>query len=424
MFRFEKEKFRRQHIFVAAAAAVMLAFYISSAFGGTELMAGWSQSYYWDNPEYREYMQSHEAAVMDEARVRKIQEDYCAFVSENRRTDEEIKAFMEEWYDEEWLSMGEEPPVYEEIIADPCNFAYAHDVLREDAYYSRQFEEFDQAFRFYIPLAQNPAAYITERLGTGTDTSYSARQTADRKQLTEKIFRDFTLVTGSCCGWDVLICVGKNLPYTLGLVLLAALCSSFSVEQSSSMLPLLRTARCGRRKLVSVKLIRAWKITTILWLFFQFGMLLAVAAGYGLEGAEVTVMHYLGYPSFYGLNNLQYYLIQSAFSYFGTLLQGLFICLLSTLFSVRLSLPLGLVITLLTGYPNESFAYSDQCFSLWEKITALTPAQMMGAFTTLQTYQSYDTGVFLILLPAAVTAAMAAEAFVMLRIIDRIAGGK
>ena len=426
MFQFEFEKFRRQRILVAAVTLVMLAVYISSAFRGLELMGGWSQDYFWSHPEYRERMRSYETEYADERWIRIVTEEYHAFVDENRRTDEEIKDFMETWYDEEWLSMGEEPPVYETVIADPYNFQYAHEVLQTEAYESEEFEYFSQAFRIYLPLARNAPEYLCGLQEKYTMyQSWSSRQEEDWNQMIDEVFRDFTPVMGYSCGWDVLLSVGQRLPYTLGLVLLVALCTGFSVERASSMVPILRTARYGRGRLVSVKLLRAWLITTVLWLIFQLGMLLAVAVSYGLEGAEVTVMlGYLGCPSAWGLNNLQYYLIQSVFSYSGTVMQGLLICLLSCLFRARLSLPAGLVLTLVSGFPNESFFSSDLCFGFWQKIAALTPAQMMGAFTTFQSYQSYDMGFCLIRLPVAVALAMILEAVLMIIFIYGRKGGQ
>lgn len=426
MFQFEFEKFRRQRILVAAVTLVMLAVYISSAFRGLELMGGWSQDYFWSHPEYREQMRSCETEYADDGWIRKVTEEYHAFVDENRRTDEEIGDFMEMWYDEEWLSMGEEPPAYEKVIADPYNFQYAHEVLQTEAYDSEEFEYFFQAFRVYLPLARNAPEYLRGLQEKYTMyQSWSSRQEKDWNQMIDEVFQDFTPVMGYSCGWDVLLCVGQRLPYTLGLVLMVALCTGFSVERASSMDPILRTARYGRGRLAGVKLLRAWLITTVLWLVFQLGMLLAVAVSYGLEGAEVTVMlGYLGYPSAWGLNNLQYYLIQSVFSYSGTVVQGLLICLLSCLFRARLSLPAGLVLTLVSGFPNESFFSSDLCFGFWQKIGALTPAQMMGAFTTFQSYQSYDTGFCLIRLPAAVELAMILEAVLMIIFIYRKKGGR
>ena len=425
MFRSEFDKFRRQRLFLAAAVLILLLIYIWSAFGGIGMMAEWkwNPDTFRDDEEYRRELLSRKVETIDSAWIQKMQEEYRTFVDGNRRTDEEIRLFMEEWYGEDGPASGEEAPEYEAVIADPYNYSYAWFILDEDAYYSGRLEYFDEAFRFYIPLSQDAPAYLRERWENEENTTYSRRQLSDREQLADSVFENFTPVIGSSCGWDVLICAGQNLPYTLGLALLAVLCTGFSTERAFSMRPLLRTARKGRNRLTAVKIARAWLITTILWGIFQLSMLLTAALAYGLEGAEVTVM-YLAVPSIYGLNNLQYYLIQSVFSYFGTLVFGLFVCLLSCLLPLRLSLPLGLVLTLITGYPNQSFAFSDQCFDLWEKLTALFPAQLMSAYTTLQTYQSYDIGIRLIRLPAASAAAIAAELTIMTVLIFRKEGGK
>lgn len=425
MFLFEIEKFRNQRVFSIIVTMVLLGIYVYSAFDGLELLSGWSQEYFWENPNYREKEQSRKVEVADEVWIEKIKQEYQIFVDENRKTDEEIKVFMEEWYNEDWLSLGYEPPVYEEVIADIYNFENAMEVLTNEAYHSNEFERFLNAYKVFIPLSENAIEqirYMNEKYYS--DDSYSARQIEDWNQLIERVYVDFTPTTGYCFGWDILINVGQRLPYTLGLALLIVLCTSFSTEHATNMTPILKTTRYGRKKLVQTKLIRVWSITTAMWLCYQIVMFLIVGICYGLEGANVTVMHFMGYPSMYGLSNVQYYLIQSMFSYFGTLLQALFICLLSCLFPIRLSLPIGLVFTLVAGFPNHSFAYSDKCFSLWQKITALTPPQMMGAFTTLQTYQSYDIGIGLIRLPYAIMIAMLVEAGMVLFWINRLEGGK
>lgn len=425
MFWFELEKYQQQRLMNLIVTAVMLLIYLHGAFSGLELLGGWSQAYYWENEDYRLWNRSHPAEMADGEWIKKTTAEYCTFVDENRRSDDEIKAFMEEWYDAEWRSMGYPAPVYEEVIADPYHFDNSMEVLNDEAYHSREFAHFNRLFRVYIPLSTDPVGYIREFIARySSGDSYTTRQKADQLALTERVFRDFTPVVGDCFGWDVLICVGQQLPYSLGLVLVVVLSSLFSMERSSNIDPMLRTTKNGRGILLRAKLCRAWIITTLLWLLFQISMLVTVAVSYGLHGAEVTVMHWAGYPMPYGLSNLEYYLVQSVFSYCGALLQGLFVCVLSSLLPGRLCLPVGLVITLITGFPNTSFAWSDQCFTPWQKLTALTPGQILSAFALVQTYQSYEFGHVVIRLPCMVIIALMVEAALMLLLLHRREGGK
>lgn len=425
MFRFELEKFRRQRLLVGLITLLTLVLYLCTAFRGTEIMAGWSQQAYWNDTEYRQSLRDQPVRRADAVWAEQVRTEYHAFVEENRRSDSEIRSFMSQFYDEQWSAGGHEAPDVDGVISDLYNFDNAMEVLTDEAYHSHRFEEFSSIFQIYLPLSQKPAEYVRRCLAQSEeDTSYSARQLAQRDRLVDRIYRDFTPTMGSACGWDVLVSVGQWLPYLLGLALLVALCTSFSAERAASMTPLLQTSRYGRRRLVNIKLARVWLLTTALWLLFQSAMLVTVALAYGLSGWSVTVMHTMGCPSFYGLSNLEYYLIQLAFSYLGTLAQALLICLLSCLCSVRLSLPLGLTATLVAGYPNYRYSFADQCFSPWQKLTALTPAQLMGAFTPLQTYQSYDVGICILPLPLAAILALTAEITVCVALLHRLEGGK
>ena len=236
----------------------------------------------------------------------------------------------------------------------------------------------------------------------------------DYQKLIDRIYPEKKLVVGYSLGWDVLCTVMQFLPFTLGMVLIVTLGDLFSGEERTGMVPILRSTKYGRASLLKCKLGAAVMITTVLWILFQLVMLLIIALTYTLRGATCTVLLFNGKPSIYGLNWMTYYLLQCAYSYLGTLVFTLFICCLSSILPLRLSMPLDLTITLLTGIPMNHFCYADQAFDLLDKCRAMMPSQLMAAHPTLQVYQSYAFGNVIIQLPYVTAAAILIESGLLL----------
>ena len=205
---------------------------------------------------------------------------------------------------------------------------------------------------------------------------YSEAQFSDYQKLIDRIYPEKKLVVGYSLGWDVLCTVMQFLPFTLGMVLIVTFGDLFSGEERTGMVPILRSSKYGRASLLKCKLGAFVTITTVLWILFQLVMLMTIALTYTLRGATCTVLLFNGKPSIYGLNWLAYYLLQCAYSYLGTLVFTLFICCLSSILPLRLSMPLDLTITLLTGIPMNHFCYADQAFDLLDKCRAMTPSQL------------------------------------------------
>ena len=216
----------------------------------------------------------------------------------------------------------------------------------------------------------------------------------------------------------------QYLPYTLGMTLLLVLGSLFSVESRYHMVPILRTTRKGRGTLLRTKLSLALLTSIGLWALFQGTMLLAVALTYGLQGANVTVMTMDVIPNLYGLTWGRYYAIQSLFSLLGTLVFTLMICVGSSLLSLRVMLPVGLVLVVLTGVPVVKFSYQVCALSLVEKFQVLTPTQLLSAYPALQVYQSYSMGRIQLQLPLVMLLAAILEILAFLTVLYHREGGK
>lgn len=433
--KFEFEKLLRQRKLLIIVTLALIAVYVSLAFYGSyDTFTGFSVEYFWEDEEYREFRMSQETELVDEAWIENMKAEYKAFVDENMMTPEEITEHIAEKKAEGFQI----DCTAEEAIADRYNFDHAFEILSSDAFYSRQVENtYMDAFKIYIPLAEDPVQYMHDSyeasnyfwekdagISYADYMGYSKNQQADYWNFIDTTYPNQELVIGYSLGWDVLCSVMQFLPVTLGMALIVVLGNLFSQEQTDHMLPILRTTKNGRSRLLRRKLGVAVIVASGLWLLFQLAMLIAVSLSYTLRGAGCTAMSYDGQPSLYGLSWIQYYLINCGFSYAGTLVFALFVCCMSSVLKLRLSMPFNLVLTLLTGIPLNNFCYADQAFKLLDKLRALSPAQLMASYPTLQVYQSYEFGGVIIQLPHMMALAIVLEAILMLLFLHRREGGK
>lgn len=412
--RYEFQKLLRQKILVSVVVVALAAVYVYLAFSGSfETFCGINVSYFWEDEDYRQFRMSQATQSVDESWIKNMQAEYKAFVDTNMANEEEIRDRLAS---QEMMGYSAE-----DVLRDPYNIRYAYEVLREDAFYSREMEyRYDEALGTYIPLAEDPVGYIHERHPDDLLQSqgYSEHQQKDYWERIDRIYDDFHLTVGYSLGWDVLCAVMQYLPFTLGMALIVVLGNLFSQERSVEMAAILRTTKNGRSKLLRKKLIVAIIIATCLWMFFQLAMLLAVSLTYTLQGASCTAICFRMVPSFYGITWGQFYAVQSIFSYFGTLTFALLVCCMSSLLKLRLSLPIQMVFALITGIVIDKFAYSDMAFGLMEKVRVLMPAQLMQAYPTLQVYQSYQLGSLVIPLPVMMAVAIVIEAAAMIRFLN------
>ncbi|MGN0267650.1 MAG: hypothetical protein ACI4D7_08245 [Lachnospiraceae bacterium] len=420
MIKYEINKLLHQKKLITAAVLVLAALYVYLAFTGAfDTFCGVSQEYFWANKDYRSICMSQKPAVVDDEWIASVKQEYKIFVDENRVSDEELKMVIKQ-KKAEGFQITETP---EQILADPYNPEYDYLILQEQALNSSWMNKYTDIFYSYIPLAENPTAFIIEKNDL-KERGYTEEQSKEYENMIHRRFSDFKPVVGYSLGWDVLCSVMQFLPYTLGMALLVVLGNLFSQEKTFSMGPVLRTAKHGRSRLLRTKLGLVFLVTTGLWFLFQFVMLIAVALTYTLQGGSCTALLVSCSPTFYGFSWFRYYLVQCAFSYFGTLVFALFICCTSSILPLRLSMPFNLVLLVLTGQPMEKFQFWECAFSLIDKVQALAPAQLMSAYTTLPIYQSYRFGNHLVPLPYVTAAAISAELFLMLIFLKRREGGK
>ena len=433
--KYEFEKLLRQRKLLIIVTLALIAVYVSLAFSGSyDTFTGFSLDYFWEDEEYREFLMSQETELVDEAWIENMHAEYKAFVDENMMSPEEIAEHIAAKKAEGFQI----DCTAEEAIANCYDIDYAFEILKSDAFYSRKMENtYIDVFNIYVPLAEDPVQYIHDSYEQSNyfwekDTGmtwwkymgYSDTQWTDYWNLIDSTYEDLELTVGYSLGWDVLSSVMQFLPFTLGMVLIVVLGNLFSQEQTDNMLSILRTTKNGRARLLRRKLGVAVLVASALWLLFQFAMLIAVSLAYTLRGANVTAMCFSGAPNLYGLSWLQYYLINCVYSYMGTLVFALFVCCMSSLLKLRLSMPINLVLTLLTGIPLNHFCNADKAFKLLDKLRAVTPAQLMASYSTLQVYQSYEFGNAIVQLPYMMAFAIIVEAILLTLLLHHREGGR
>lgn len=428
--KFEFEKLLRQRKLIAVVVAVLAAVYVFLAFGGNDdTFSGFSKSYFWENEEYRQRVMSEKSERVDEAWIADMKAEYKAFVDENMLSANEIAEKLE-WEKENGIYVDY---TAEDVLANPYNIDYAYDLLTDEAFYSYDMENiYTTAFKVYIPLAEDAVAYLHESyersnyycekengISYAETMGYSEAQLNDYWEFVDARYDGFELTVGYSRGWDILCTLMQYLPFTLGPALIVVLGNLFSQERSYGMVPILRTAKNGRTKLLRRKITAALCIAAGLWLIFQLAMLIAMALTYTLRGGDCTAMSFDCKPSIYGFTWLGYYALQCLFSFFGTLVFAIFVCCMSSVMGLRFSMPLNLAITLLCGIPIDRFCYADKAFSLLDKLRAVTPPQLMAAYPNLQVYQSYEFGGIIVQLAYVMAAATVIEAVLMLIYLKR-----
>lgn len=433
--KYEFEKALRHGRLLIIVTLALMAVYVYLAFSGSfDTFSGISTDYFWKDEEYRQWMMSQETQLVDEAWIGDMKASYRDFVDENIMTPEEIEKYIAALKAEGVQTRG----TAEEALANRYNLDYAFELLHPDAFHSREMgNAYIQAFKVYIPLAQDPVQYMHDKyeradnawqqsagMSSWEHMGYSDGQEADYWELIDAAYDDLKITVGYSLGWDMLCSVMQFLPYTLGMALIVTLGNLFSREQAEKMRPILRTTKYGRARLLRRKLGVAAVVASGLWLLFQLVMLIAVSLTYTLRGASCTAMCFSMEPSLYGLNWLCFYLINCAFSYLGTLVFALFAGCMSSLLPLRLSMPLNLVVTLLSGIPLNHFSYADQAFQMLDQLRAISPAQLMASHATLQVYQSYGFGNIMIQLPYMMAFAIVVETILLAGFLYRREGGK
>lgn len=424
--KYEFEKLMRSRRMMVAVVALLMIVYVYFAFSDAyDTFSGLNLETFWKNGEYRACQKQRETRIADAQWRTDVLKAYQDFVDANRRTPEDMENHM--------MAMIAEgmkcPYSVETVLADPYNPEYAFEILTREAFDSWAHMTFIEDIYVNIPLSEDPIQYIHDHYDRQNDSildemgitwwayeGYADAQQADYWQTIERCYEDFQLVVGYSLGWDVLCSTMQFLPFTLGMAIMVLLGNLFAQEKTCFMEDMLYVTRQGRRRVRLKKITVALTVAAALWGLFQGVMFIVVAVSYGLDGINCTAMSFDCVPNLYALNWGQYYGVQCLMSFLGTMVFALFVCALSRFFRPRLSMPIHLVLLLITGMPMNQFAYAECAFTLWDKCRVLMPAQLMTAYPALQIYQSYNLGPVMLQLPWAMLIATALEMILLIGI--------
>jgi len=322
--------------------------------------------------------------VVDEAFMREAEKAYRAYVDRYRSSDEEIKEELKKYGD----SCRVEDVLYDH---DYTYLVFSSETLERHP----EIEILEEETANAIIYGKDPEKYM---LGQELISCYSPELQADYKKCIAENQRGKKVVAGYFLGWDMAISIMQFLPALLGTVVVVSLFGIFAGERRCQTTSLLLTAKYGKNRLLRAKFFLSWALTTVQWLLFQLAGIGISAATLGLEGMDCTFFSPL-HPSAYGFSCIQYYLVQLLFSYLGTIFFMLCVCLISCLLNDRLALTCGLIGTYATSVVDQAFWNAEPAYSAMEKLRAIFPTQLMGAYHIFPYYQGYSFGGLVLRLP-------------------------
>ena len=394
--------------FIGIIGAAVFIFYIAMGMiGAMPRYCDWVAKAFLTDSEYREAEKNVLSGTVDEAYAASWEKQYKSYIDAHRLDDEEILKKAKKYLTKKERKGLTVPEMLYDIRYNNC-------VVSDEDFNSMEMSVLEEEYMMIL-CAKEPLAIFDSM------DAYAPALAKDYQKCIEKNIRNIELVAGYHYGWDVMISINSQLPYTLAIVLALLFCALFAAERETGMRPLLRISRHGRKAVVTAKLLYACGASAILYLVFQIAALAATAAVYGLEGADCTVYGPL-YLCPYGFTYGQYYLLQCAVGLFGTFAFTLLMGALSSLLKSRVSLMAGLGLILATASPFADFFNVEPAFQTLDKIKALMPTQIMGAFNTFQIYQGYEVGGHVIRLPLMTALAAAGWIALCLAVIYRREG--
>lgn len=164
---------------------------------------------------------------------------------------------------------------------------------------------YEQRMSAYNPTAPRPA---------GTEAEINKLLGMYEKVENPYYFDYYTGWLEFCTGFS------KTAAIILGVVIVIMLSSVFSQEYSSKTDNLVLTAKYGKNKLITAKILSAFTFTTVLYLFFAVLNSILYAVVYGLRGYNCNIqINGLYYESPYSMTFLQFYIIVLCLGFVGLL---------------------------------------------------------------------------------------------------------
>lgn len=207
-----------------------------------------------------------------------------------------------------------------------------------------------------------------------------------------------TVTLGYCDGWDkILSGLGSVLSIIMCLIVVITMSPVFAEEYVLHTDSVIYSARYGRTKLMTAKIIAALEIVIGIYLMYLLFNLILYGCTYGLQGWNVSIQSSLHYASStYNLTFLQMFVIS-------VLLNVLGITALTTLtlfLSAKMEAPVAALITsCMICFLPVLFDFNDS-IPILQKMQEICPIFMLhtnGVFSTMKTYFGMSQPTFMIL---------------------------
>ena len=207
-----------------------------------------------------------------------------------------------------------------------------------------------------------------------------------------------TVTLGYCDGWDKLLSgLGSVLSIMMCLIVVITLSPVFAEEYALHTDSVIYSARYGRTKLTTAKIIAALEVVIGTYLLYLLLNLILYGCTYGLQGWNVSIQSSLHYASsIYNLTFLQMFLIS-------VILNVLGITAMTTLtlfLSAKMNAPVTALVTscVICFFPVV-FDFNDSLPTL-QKVQEICPIFMLhtnGVFSAMKTYFGMSQPTFMIL---------------------------
>lgn len=261
-------------------------------------------------------------------------------------------------------------------------------------------EKIDQAKQATVGQDENSAfsavhvyrdqAAILEYL-TNSDGSFKSLETAYPNSP--------TVTLGYCDGWDKLLSgMGSILSIMICLIVVITLSPVFSEEYALHTDSIIYSARYGRTKLTTSKIIAALEVVIGTYLLYLLLNLVLYGCTYGLQGWNVSIQSSLHYASsIYNLTFLQMFFISVILNIFGIVA----LTTITLFLSAQMSSPVTALITsCVICFLPVVFDFNDS-LPVLQKMQEICPIFMLhtnGIFSDMKTYFGMSQPVFMIIL--------------------------
>ena len=208
-----------------------------------------------------------------------------------------------------------------------------------------------------------------------------------------------TVTLGYCDGWDKLLSgMGSILSIMICLIVVITLSPVFSEEYALHTDSIIYSARYGRTKLTTSKIIAALEVVIGTYLLYLLLNLVLYGCTYGLQGWNVSIQSSLHYASsIYNLTFLQMFFISVILNIFGIVA----LTTITLFLSAQMSSPVTALITsCVICFLPVVFDFNDS-LPVLQKMQEICPIFMLhtnGIFSDMKTYFGMSQPVFMIIL--------------------------